>query len=410
MFWWLWLTLTFLGILPSVSAERILKSSSLDSCQKYSSFSASLFDVVFTPNNNSVVVKSAVLSTVQDYVIVDIILNVYGYEAMRQTVDPCELNQPTLCPLNPGKIPPRFKVEIDRSISQKIPDIAYSFPDLDAGVRVFINSTRTGESIACVEARFSNTKTVDLIGIKWATAAVTLIGLLTSAIMSGIGHTNTAAHLAASTLALFGYFQAQAMIGLSSVRLPPAAYAWTQNFAWTLGLVRIEWMQNVLTWYQRATGGKPTTLFDTMGRASVQVMKRSLDSGLSTIGDGTSALQERANVQLDTGAYVVFGIQRVGFHARIESTNIFMTSIVFCCALAAFGAIIVWVFSAALSLCVKRGWAAEERFLELQKGGWRLVLKGIQLRSTLLMFPPISVFCFWEFTQNDSSAITVIAA
>lgn len=45
--------------------------------------------------------------------------------------------------------------------------IAYTVPDLDATVRVYVNSSATGQSITCVEARLSNDKTVYQAGVGW---------------------------------------------------------------------------------------------------------------------------------------------------------------------------------------------------------------------------------------------------
>lgn len=93
-------------------------------------------------------------------------------------------------------------------------DAIYYIPDLDGKVIVWINSTETGEALACVEAELGNGKTVHQKGVAWGIAIVVLLGLILSAIVSGGGHSNTAAHLAANALSLFGYFQAQVSHGL----------------------------------------------------------------------------------------------------------------------------------------------------------------------------------------------------
>lgn len=88
-------------------------------------------------------------------------------------------------------------------------DAIYYVPDLDGKVIVWINSTETGQPLACVTAELGNGKTVHQKGVAWGIAVVVLLGLILSAIASGGGHSTTAAHLAANALALFGYFQAQ---------------------------------------------------------------------------------------------------------------------------------------------------------------------------------------------------------
>lgn len=120
-----------------------------------------------------------------------------------------------------------------------MPGIAYTIPDLDGIVQVYIHDAETGESLACVEAALSNGKTVYQKGVGWVTAIIAGTGLVASAITNGLGHSNTAAHVAANALSLFGYFQAQAFIGMSAVPLPPIVSSWTQNFQWSMGIIRI---------------------------------------------------------------------------------------------------------------------------------------------------------------------------
>ncbi len=68
-----------------------------------------------------------------------------------------------------------FRLDIPPSAVARIPGIAYTFPDLDAKPRILINRTdgeQAGQSVACIEADFTNGNTVDLVSIKWATALV----------------------------------------------------------------------------------------------------------------------------------------------------------------------------------------------------------------------------------------------
>src|SRR5205085_7595243 len=84
--------------------------------------------------------------------------------------------------------------------------------------------------------------------------------------------------VAANALSLFGYFQAQAMIAMTSVRLPPIVMAWTQNFDWTMGIIHVRFMQSIATWYQQSTGGTPSNLLSQLTTTSVEIQKRSLDT------------------------------------------------------------------------------------------------------------------------------------
>jgi hypothetical protein len=420
------LLLSAAAFIPSVAAdEPLLHSSSLNTCQDNSGFTARLFNFVFFPNNGTVSANIVAVSSITGKVVFDVAIAAYGYQILRRTIDPCDPSSALagLCPMRAGNLQLPFNFQLEKSATSQIPGIAYTFPDLDATARVYINMTEgqdAGTSAACVEANISNGKTVNLAGVKWATAAVAILALLASALISCLGHANAASHVAAGAVSLFGYFQAQAMLGLTGIRLPPVARAWTQDFQWSMGIIRLGFMQDIFTWYQRATGGMPSTLFDTLTTTSVQVEKRDLspvqvgDSGASlfsralamtpkALTTAGAIIAKRGNIQTGSGSYVVFGIQRVAFASGIESTNLFMTGLTF---------FSVFVLISALLVVVAKGlsrfFANRDGFLEF-RNGWKTVLKGILYRVCLIGFPVVCILCLWELTQRDSAAEVVLA-
>ncbi|AEO64781.1 uncharacterized protein THITE_2111124 [Thermothielavioides terrestris NRRL 8126] len=406
-------------VLPA-SAEDVLRSSSLAACQENSGFTASLFDVVFTPNNLSASVNMVATSSIEGYVIFDISILAYGYQIIRTTLNPCTSNLAGLCPMTSGKLSNPFNLPVTEDAIRQIPGIAYTFPDLDATVRVYINKTENGvigPSIACVEADISNGKTVDLVGVKWASAAVAIVAIFSSAVVSGLGFTNAASHVASNAISLFGYFQAQAMIGLCGVPLPPAVKSWTQDFQWSMGIINVGFIQTILTWYQRSTGGEASTLLDTLQQVSVQVekVKRSLpgvDSAVGlarrSVGRHAGRLAKRAVAQTSYGSYIVYGIQRVAFRAGIESTNLFLTGLTFFYIFMVFAAIAVALFKGFCEFAVKTKLMRSDAFFEF-RAGWLTVLKGVLYRMLLIGFPQMTILCLWELTQNDSAAAMVLA-
>ncbi|KAI8665681.1 hypothetical protein LRP88_03812 [Fusarium phalaenopsidis] len=403
-----------LSAVTSVTAERILSSNSLNSCQRQSLFTASLFKVTITPNNSMATVDLSASASVEGYVIFDVSLDVYGYRFFHDKFDPCngELKLSQMCPMTPGNIDSKFNFDLGDTLD-RIPGIAYGIPDLDATIRAFINLTDTGESVACVEADFGTGKTVEQISVKWVTAIIIGLGLVSSAVTSLLGYGNAAAHLAANTLSLFSYFQAQAIVGLTGIHMPPIVEAWTQNFQWTMGIIKMSWMQDIFTWYQRATGGAPASIFHFLGSASVQVAKRSLDavvprSVMHHAARGIDGLVKRGNIELASGSYIVYGMQRVAFRSKIETTNLFLTSLVFFILTLVFATIIVVLCKFALDLCVKQAWVKRDRFLEFRTE-WRTILKGILLRLIYMGFPGITILSVWEFTQADSPALVLLA-
>ncbi|KAK8069550.1 hypothetical protein PG994_006166 [Apiospora phragmitis] len=377
------------SVLPgTATAEPMLTSNSLNSCQEDSSFTASLFHVVFTPNNNSASVNIVATSSVEGHVVFDFAISAYGYEIMRKTINPCDTKLAGLCPMTAGKIPLKFNIPVDAAAIKQVPSIAYNFPDLDATVRVFLNmtdgKTDKGPSVACVEADVSNGKTVDLVGVKWILAVIAGLALVSSAVINGLGHSNAAAHIAS-------------------------------DFQWSMGIIKVGFMQDIFTWYQRATGGNPSTIFDSLTTVSVQVEKRGLPETAMNVFRRTAsmmpkatALMRRANVQTGSGSYIVYGIQRVAFKAGIETTNLFMTGLTFFCLFVLITALSVAAFKGWCELAAKQKWIKGDTFLEF-RNGWLTVLKGILFRLTLIGYPQMSILCLWEFTQVDSPAEVVLA-
>lgn len=283
--------------------------------------------------------------------------------------------------------------------------IAYQVPDIDGKARIMVNRTGTREMIACVVAPLSNGKTVDSHGVGWATAIIAGMGLIASAVTSGLGHSNTAAHVAANALSLFGYFQAQAMIGMTAVELPPVVASWTQNFDWSMGIIKVDFMQDILHWYIQATGGTPSNLFGVLSEVSVQVMKRSLDV-VQTQGSRAAmygfdaprlvsrSLETRSNSQGLGGPtqtiIKVSGIHRVAFKGEVEATNFFMTGLAFFIAFLALVALGVMIFKGLCEGAAKMGWIKGSKFLDF-RNGWLTVLKGIMYRLVCpreYLYPP----------------------
>ena len=266
---------TLLSLFSSASAIKLIESKSLNSCQDNSSFTASLFNVVFTPNNNTLTFDIVGVSSIQGNVTFGIEVSAYGYTIIKETIDPCtDASLSGLCPMSTGQLDIQSNVVFDAD-TVSLPNIAYSVPDLDANVKVHMNATSNPDvSLACVEANLSNGQTVDQKGVSWATAIIAGLALVASAVTSGLGHSNTAAHVASNALSLFGYFQAQAIVGLCAMPLPPIVQSWTQDFQWTMGIIEVDFMQSIATWYQKSTGGTPSTILNTLTTTSVQVLKK----------------------------------------------------------------------------------------------------------------------------------------
>lgn len=402
---------------PLASAERFIESKSLNPCMTNSGFSATLFNVALTPNNRSLDFKIEGISNIAGKIEADMELLVYGFPAMTQKLDPCgNEDLKGMCPMNAGPLTIKSNLDISEEVMSQIPGIAYTIPDLDLVVRIRIKDQDTHVLRACVEAELSNGHSVDQKAVAWVTAIIAGLGLVASAITSGLGHSNTAAHVAANAMSLFGYFQAQAFIGMCAVPLPPIVAAWTQNFQWSMGIIRVDFLQKMATWYQRATGGTPTTHLSQLSFISVEVQKRMARRGLDAISTAVPAVKTimgRSNaanneVQAAGERLVLHGIERVGFKAHIETTNIFFTGYVFFIIFVLFTVLGVVAFKFICEGLVKAGKLKNDQFIDF-RNGWQTVLKGILFRVVLIGFPQMMMLSFWELTQRDSAGLVVLA-
>lgn len=107
---------------PFASAERMLESNSLNPCMDNSSFSATLFDVTFTPANRSLVFDVVGVSSVNGNITIELIVFAYGLKAYTTTIDPCGSEDFSgLCPMNEGQINLNSNAVIDQESLDKVP-------------------------------------------------------------------------------------------------------------------------------------------------------------------------------------------------------------------------------------------------------------------------------------------------
>ena len=345
----LMLTLISLLLVHPVDAVRVIGSKSLATFMANSGIGATTFVVSFTPDNSSFAFNINGVSTISGNVtgiflslwkqiltkIVTIQILAYGMLVVSKTVEGCSLGLTSLCPVSVGGVTINSNVPVPASVAKQIPGIAYQVPDIDGIAKIWINNT-DGAPLGCVEAFLYNGKTVDQPVVSWVTAIIAGGALLSSAVASGLGHSNTAAHVASAAVLLFGYFQAVAIAGMVSVRLPPIVASWTQNFQWAMGIINLSFMQTIFTWYIKSTGGTPSTLLLQPVGTNVVVQKRGLIPNLisrSINGMEPASLLNFVKRQTQTASnsvpLTISGIQRVAYRAGIEHTNLFMTGYAF---------------------------------------------------------------------------------
>lgn len=447
--------LLLLGItclLQVVSAVRYIKSSSLLTCMDNSQFTASYFDIVFYPGNRTVYFDINAISSIDTKVGAYINVIAYGLNVVQRNISLCDIDYTStgsdtnpLCPLTSGRLNLDSHYEIGSSVTNEIPGVAYTVPDVDARVRVLIYDLESYEELACVEAILSNGKTVQTKYAGWPIAAISGLGVITSGVISVIGHSSTAAHIASNSMSLFVYFQSLAIMAMMAVaRVPPIAAAWAQNFMWSVGIIKIGFVQDISNWYIQATGGTPT---DILGASYLSISvqrfaKRAMEwyegmnsydlSGLSSSSSGSS-LAKRASILLDSDTFgtadnldpdlystdekasdlsgkilVLRGIQRVAYLASIEITDVFLTGICFLFFFAFVMVVCLMLFKAIIEILTRSKVMHAEKFNEYRHH-WGHIIKGSLYRLLIIAFPQVSVLCIWELTTRDSAGSVVVA-
>ncbi|QKX59583.1 uncharacterized protein TRUGW13939_06720 [Talaromyces rugulosus] len=410
------LLLAVLSFLRHVVADDYLRSTSLEPCMDDSLITASLFDVTYFPGNSSIMYNINANASVTGNVSMSLQVIAYGYYLDPINVDPCAGDtslSSNFCPIETAGAPLELQAtsSVPKDILKNVPSVAFTVPDLDGKVRIYINSTTVGRRVACVEAELSNGKTVYQKAVGWTLAVVAGVALTASAIASGLGFSNTAAHVAANALSLFGFFQAQAMYGMTAVAMPPIVEAWTQNFQWSMGIIRVGFLQTLSTWYQQSTGGTPSLILQSLSVTSVSVQKRSLE--LAEIAENFTkralhTLTARSSTETFPGNVIFKGILRVGFRAKIEPTNIFMTGLIFLAVFFMLVVLLIVLFRLYTRLAVRLGWMRHETFADF-RNGWTSVMRGILFRLILIGYPQMAVLCLWELTRRDSVAEIILA-
>jgi hypothetical protein len=134
----LFLFATVFDQFPRTSAVRMLESSSLNTCQADSSITAALFNVVYTPDNNTLTYDISANSSVTGTFTVQLQVIAYGYTAMNKSIDPCQsILSSNFCPIQQtGPLVLQSAITLPTDLSSKIPSMARLIH------RTYLSSTR----------------------------------------------------------------------------------------------------------------------------------------------------------------------------------------------------------------------------------------------------------------------------
>ncbi|KAI3403968.2 FLC1 [Candida oxycetoniae] len=391
--------------ITKIEARRKLSATSLVTCMENSQISPTYFNVTFNPDDNSLRYALSLTTEISGNVIAHVQVYAYGFLVIEKDVDMCGIGWKQFCPLYPGALQVDSVQYISSEYTRQIPGIAYQVPDIDAVVKVVVKDKDTGVQVSCIQSSFTNGKTISQTGVKWATAVVAGLGLLIAAILSTFGNSYAASHISANAVSLFLYFQSVVLVSMQAVeRVPPIASAWSENLAWSMGLIEIKFMQKIFRWYIQSTGGSPTTYFlGVTKQILVQKRKRSLEY---VEGLGKRALD--FGLRSNTNLIVLRGIKRIGFNSHIEPTSIVATGYTWTM-LIGYLLVGILIFSKSIAFLLTRSKKMNPRIFTIFRAGFHNVVKGSLLRYIYIASTQLILFSLWEFTQVDSAAVVVLS-
>lgn len=108
--------------LPFASAIREFTSNSLNPCMTNSSFSATYFNVLFTPDNQTLAISMNGVSEINGFVYLEVKALGYGYTFYHNKIDPCKDDTfKGLCPMNQGDINFPANAQLPQSTINQVP-------------------------------------------------------------------------------------------------------------------------------------------------------------------------------------------------------------------------------------------------------------------------------------------------
>ncbi|KAJ5627574.1 hypothetical protein N7528_005001 [Penicillium herquei] len=409
LFW----ALVGLSVVPQVLAADVLKTRGFHSCLTGSQIQIEALDITYTRSTRELNFDLAGTNSNQQNVTATLSVTAYGNQIYSDSFNPCgdEVHVAALCPVSSGDFTADGVITISESYASEIPSLAFSIPDLDGQATLVLKSTDGSEELACVVAQLSNGKTTKSKGAAWASAgiagaALAMTGVSTiSAAGAGAG-----AHAGVSTSSspgfgdVMGWFHTMATNGMLSVSYPTIYTSFTQNFAWSTGLVSWDGLQNSIDNFRKATGGNLTddslayvknmTSSGSSTKRSLDLTRRSLQISLSSNSTGSSS-----DVDM---------IKKLAEELSIPSANVFMTVLLIFAIVIAVVIVGILLFKVILELWALYG-KFPDKMINFRKDYWGIMARTIT-NMILILYSIWVMYCVYQLKNGDSWAAKLLAA
>lgn len=412
-----------LGALPAGAfAADILKTNGFSNCLDNGNIKVEKMDIQYNRQTNKVTFDVAGTSAISQEVMAALIVTAYGREVYRNEFNPCEEDSRVdqLCPIPSGTFEASGSQSIPSDYASKIPSIAFSIPDLDGAAKLELRAVDSGEEVACIQSVVGNGITANVPAVPYIAAGIAGAALLVSG-LSALAGVNAGGAVPSPTFGeVIGYFQSIAMNGMLSVQYPSVYRSFSNNFAFSGGLIYWESMQKAIDSFRDKTGGNLT-------ENSVEYLKHATliyedtSKGLTKRGlEAFALLPRQLNTSINgsstdnsTDASDIRSMHSVSdFQAYVETlaipeANTFMTVLLIFAIVVAAITVGILLFKVILE-----AWALFGKFPEnlksFRKRYWLVLAKTIT-NLILLLYGIWTLYCVYQFTNGDSWAAKTLA-
>lgn len=106
------------------------------------------------------------LLSISGHILAEFKIIAYSINALKRTINLYTSSLEGIYFINTNQLKLQSNFPVNPAIVKQILSIAYSVPDLNKVVRVYINNTNTNTTVACVKTELLNSKTIDQKGVK----------------------------------------------------------------------------------------------------------------------------------------------------------------------------------------------------------------------------------------------------
>ncbi|PGH00794.1 hypothetical protein GX51_05571 [Blastomyces parvus] len=414
-------------LLDHVNGIDILKNNGFTTCLDSSDIKVEKLSLQFDRSTNTMTFDVAGSSTKTQNVTAELVVEAYG-QKITKSFNPCDAGTKVdqLCPVPAGHFAAHGNQKIPSEFVEKIPSIAFAIPDLQAQATMLLKSNDGGGTLACISSTVGNGKTLETPAVSYAAAGIAGAALALSGAAALMSSGNPGAATSSPTFGeVFGWFHSMATNGMLSVNYPPIYRSFTNNFAFSTGLIPWKQMQLSIDDFRNKTGGNLThnnfrflqnaTLIHDNGSGASSNVKRSLRPFFSSASLAVREISTSVN-ETATGDgpeeegginHVVKGIQGYVEMLSVPESNTFMTVLLIFAIIVAAIAVGILLFKVILEV-----WAMFSTFprklTNFRKDYWGILARTIT-SLILVLYGIFTLYCVFQFTKGDSWAAKVLA-